>query len=258
MPYIPYKARRWQRFKRRELQKVGYSPRQRLPPRYWNTFNWAQRENFQTNTLYCAQLFKVNRNDYTAGTDQINRRTKNWIWTKGVRIRLNFKNLLDQGQTPLYVNFAIIHSGEFDYQLGVTTEGSYGTGPEAQVNFFRNYGEEQQINFDNIALSGVERHTLPICRDEQQVLYHKRFVLGCKSTELKFSSGEGRNYKSWSKYFPLKRQIRYDDNTGASAFNKIWLLWWCTPFDFEGQTTGPLTKESALDVIGNCISVYRG
>lgn len=162
----------------------------------------------------------VNIADNLAATDlpinRINRRQRQLINIRGFSVNQTFTN---NTNAPMIVNVAMIAPKNTN-SSEVAVDG-----------FFRDYNESRDVNFST-TLSSLQISTLPISTDKFTVLWRKRMTLGAKQTDAvgNFNTRLPMNFCSIKKYLPFKRQIRYNDDAGSTAEQKVFLVWWADQF----------------------------
>lgn len=144
----------------------------------------------------------------------LNTRDSDVIYLAGIKIdctvQLNVTRAID---TNYYFNIALVSSKSGT--SGVTTADFFTSGA----------GTNRSSNFDNVALSPHERHTLPINSDNYVVHWHQRGMIYSDSLFGDTTIGNMPRTFRLSKYCPINRQIRYDSATG-NAETPIWLVHW--------------------------------
>lgn len=171
----------------------------------------------------------------------INTRERDIINLSGVRLRMSFKNTISK---PLYLNMCLLSPKENStYSNAATWE----TAP-----LFRNLGGAQRtVQFNDITLNGIARHTFPLNTDRFAVLWHFRTQMGATggNTVGGYSTGAGgpRSYRTLSRYIKLKRGVRYLSDLPNQAENPVWLLIWCNEID---EVAGFGSTVNALEWFG--------
>lgn len=158
----------------------------------------------------------INIADNLANTDleinKINRRQRQVINIRGFFVNQSFINLAD---APLVINVAIIAPRNSNSSI------AGGDG------FFRDYNESRDVNFSTV-LSSMQMTNLPISTDKWHVLHRQKMMLGAKNTAAigSFNTTKPSNYRIIRKYLKFNRQIRYNDDAGTTAEQKVFLVWW--------------------------------
>lgn len=149
---------------------------------------------------------------------------------RGIKFCINWRNYAAApwDDPKLYCHIAI-----------VSPKDDAGTVPTD--NFFRSNGDSvtRSTDFTN-ARTGMDMYCLPINTDLYRVHKHKRFGLNASKEPL------GR--EKWTEfYMPMKRQIRYKNNSDAPTGANMYLLQWCS---FAQETTGsvPITAAAYINV----------
>jgi len=166
-----------------------------------------------SNTLNGESVLQIVRKSTT--TQKLTDRDSDVIYLSGVKINAVFLNQQTAtGDNALYLNCALISA-----KAGQTT---VSTG-----DFFTSgAGTNRSSNFDNVALTAYERHTLPINSDNYVVHWHKRFVLhSAQNTYARPDTNTVPKILELNQYVPIKRQIRFDSATGAAETPMFFLHW---------------------------------
>lgn len=106
-------------------------------------------------------------------------------------------------------------------------------------NFFRDHSADSQVDF-SIGLSGYEISNNSINGDKYNVLWRRKYFISGKRAA---NDQQPRQYLSFDKYFPIKRQLDYADGTGTSCREKIVLLMW---FDTEFSAVGQAVRTACM------------
>lgn len=163
-----------------------------------------------TRTLVSGDLVNIVR----ATNHEIDERHRDIINVKGIKLCFNILNLATK---PLYFNVAVVVP-KFS-QAASTVSGG---------DFFRNNQDGRGTDFTN-ALQALEFHCLPINADKFHVLMHQRFLLGPSASSSGYSTGENLNYANISKWLPINRQIRYENNVPVNG--RIQYVYWADLMD---------------------------
>jgi len=161
-------------------------------------------------------LYQYGLTDIDQGT-AINQRERRMVNLRGFKICMEVKNI---ATTPLYLNVAILSPK--DGAADVTTS-----------DFFRGAGANRGRDF-GIGLNSNEFHCLPINSDRYTILKHKRYRLVPGNTPSDTASLNGYSYMNLDWWVPLKRQIRYDADTGQPESGKVYMVYWADNFSTAG------------------------
>jgi len=184
-------------------------------------------------TLTSYDLVDINR----ATNHEINRRSRDIVNLKGIKLSMNIVNGSDQ---PLYVNVAVIVPKYDQSQSTVRIR-----------DFFRGNANGRGTDFDT-NLSALELNTLPINRDQYHVLYHRRMTLGPAGTVGGYNTDANRSYATINKWIKVNRQIHYENNEPVNG--RVQLAYWCDEFD---RGTGDLVQPSRMFVGEHHIMYYQ-
>lgn len=157
--------------------------------------------NMSTKNFYQQPLTNV------TGGQNINRRERDVINMRGVRIQMELKNLkAASDKQQIYFHWCVIS----DKQDPVSD-------PDGQ-EFFRAFDDSRATDFTS-TLSSIQLNGLPINTDRYVVLRHRRMQL---------SGWEIAQYRYVSEWIPLRRQLRYDAATnGNPVTGGLHLCYWC-------------------------------
>lgn len=156
------------------------------------------------------------------GNAQLNRRERDIIDLKAIKYSYRFQN---RGLSPLMVNTALLVA--------------YDSGGAGSGGFFRTGQAGQRgVDFD-FNLSATDIHTLPVNTSKYDVLHRESFILGPNGQTNQIDGGTRfndatPNWKLISKYMPVNRQIRYQDN--GSPETRIVLVIWAVHMDHTPGT----------------------
>jgi hypothetical protein len=176
--------------------------------------------NLNSRTLYVQPLLNLPRGD---AIDQRERQVVNFRGIKFCHsMGLISGTQTGQGQS-VYLNRAIISEKGCDDS-------------PATDKFFRGNGTGRGRDF-NINLSALDFHCLPMNTDKWNVHKHSR-------SKLKpFSDTSGGNFKTFSSYFKLNRQIRYEESGDVPTGKQVYYVYW---FDFQGKDEGQPVVSSQI------------
>lgn len=92
-----------------------------------------------------------------------------------------------------------------------------------QTDFFRTGGtagsNSRGTDF-SLGLTGLEMASLRINPDKFNILFHNRITLKPTTNE------HGQSYRMENKYFPINRQLSYDDDNTPKCNSPIFFVWW--------------------------------
>lgn len=141
------------------------------------------------------------------------RRERDVINFSGFKINFNWRNNLNEN---IYLNFAIVHPHDETLPVG--------------SGFFRNPGngtDSRETNWVG-TLSGLALHKTKINTDRYDVLYHRRVTIGPVTNALGIHP-DRPNWTTLSKYFRIKRQLRFASGTDTNPEEgRLFGIVWCT------------------------------
>lgn len=155
--------------------------------------------------------------------NKINRRQRQLINIRGFLVNMSFKN---NGALPIMINVAIVapRNNNSDVFSG--------------DGFFRDYNESRDVNFST-TLSAMQLCNLPISTDKYTILFRKKLTVAAnQGVPTAINTTSPVNTATLRKYLPFKRQIRFNDDTGKTSENKVFLIWWADTFQAT-PGTGP-------------------
>lgn len=154
--------------------------------------------------------------------NQSNRRQRNIVYIRGIKICMQLKNLLPNDAVT--VNWALVAPKD---GTNVTTDA-----------FFRSAGENVRSKDFSNALTNNEFHCLPINPDKLVILTHKRFKLDGSSTASGIRS-LSPNFRQIDHYQEIKRQLRYETTTdNTTEKHPIYMVMWVDKFLEESGVIG--------------------
>lgn len=132
---------------------------------------------------------------------------------------------------PVVFNYALISFKNDQYPLTNATWPAepYQCPALAADGFFRYNGDSRDENFDN-GISAVMQCYAPISTDQYNVHMHKRVTLAGKPGGTDWTFTYANNYRRIKGYVPIKRILRYNDDTDSICENPIYLVYWICPF----------------------------
>lgn len=227
--YNPRRIRR-RRYKRRMLRHVGF-PITYKGPCKTVTLGTSTQNEYDTQFIYSVNITTIAR-DTTVSTG-INLRSRDVVNLSGIKLRWFFQNRLNAipqvagglPAYPLYVNMALLSWNDPDVDLG--------------ADFFRVNSDKRSLDFSDGTLNGWDRAVLPVNADENNVIWHTRFILGCGTTGQTYGTNEVKTYKRMSRYIKIRRQVRYAGESASSCTTPIYLVWWCSSPAEANNTVNP-------------------
>lgn len=196
--------------KRRTMQKVGQSVGSANTK--WDTLDLANTP-FTGKVLQQLSLLNVTK---TNGSSAYDRRLKDQLNFRGIKFCMNFRVEGAMGTAKAWVNVAVI-SPKSDLASDEAIP---------NTDFFRNpSGATRDIDFGNAGLSNLDYHCTAINTDKYNI--HKRSKITVGPTQS--TEGYKERYLEW--YMPIKRQIRYEDNTNFPSGKNMYLVWWYSASD---------------------------
>ena len=165
-----------------------------------------------TRILYFYDLTDIiPASDVTADRNAINSRQRGIVNLSGFSLNWIMKNLAG---TPLTVNIAFVAPRN---SVSLSASG-----------FFRDYTTSRDVDFST-GLNNNQIHTYPISTDKFTILKHDRFFLGATPGINATWTTESNNYKRRKYWVPLKRQIRFNDDSSTFAEQHVYCCYW---FDY--------------------------
>ncbi len=167
---------------------------------------------------------------------------------RGIKFNVMTRNL---AADPTFCNWAIV-SVKAGYDL-------------SDVAFFRNLGGEEDGRARNYSLdmNGLQTYVNPVNTDVMHVMMHKRCIISTTGrgvtggeSDNGFNRGGGSNdWKYWSKYKPIKRQITYKDGEPTSCQNQMFFVYW---FDRAFRpSTGEAEQDDIIETVGNIVVSWK-
>lgn len=184
-----------------------------------------QDNNENTRTLYNLEISGIAQGP---DTDE---RLQNKL--KLVGYRFNMK-IINRSTKHLLFNVAIVSPKN---ATGMTTD-----------DFFRGYGTTRGLDFSGTNMNSTDFHWRPINTDNYHIFKHKRFTL------IKDANTIRPWWKELNFYIPIKRQVRYDNQTLSQAETPLYLLYWC---DELAGVTGTAVTTAAFSMQYNIFSFFR-
>lgn len=155
------------------------------------------------------------------------RRTTTRVYLGGIRYRIMVRS---NTTGPLVFNYALISFKQNTRPIPNST--TYPAEPLtlptlASDGFFRDYFLSNDVNAST-ALPGYMWNFNPINKDQYIVHMHKRCYLNCPDNST--WQTDGRSFKYLSAYVPVKKWIKYNDDTDVSCEDSIYFVYWCDSF----------------------------
>ena len=175
-----------------------------------------------TRTLYgmlCTDIAKM--------TSTFNRTARFFqkVNFRGVAVHMVLRNT---HTLPVVFNYAVVSSKNQKYSISAGTTAPSTVPGMANSGFFRFYGNSRDTNFSN-SLSSIEFNYSPIDTDKFNVHMHRRTLLNATTNDgsTGYRNESGSNFKQIRTYVPIKRQLRYNDDSDDLCETPIFLVYWC-------------------------------
>lgn len=223
--YLRGTARR-QRAKARRSLRMVRAKRTRFTTRNIGdrpgTSNCKRNQTFQVNQQIPTRTLQSSGLTLIGRGDDINLRERDIINIRGFLLQNEWKNTRTN---PVMVNWAIIQPKN---SKTVTT-----------VDFCRGKGNTNRAIDFSVNQSTADLNYASINTDIYHVIKHKRFQLGPAGSN---TIPDWKRQKLW---VPLKRQLRFTDDTTGSCETPIFFVYWC---DEINRASGSAAVNNALDV----------
>lgn len=159
-----------------------------------------------TRTLYTLNLTTVTKGDNR------NQRERNLINVGGFKITFQVRN----GRTvPMNWHLAVVSNK----QNGTTV---------TTTDFFRSPSDTRAQDFTT-AINDLTMDNLALNSDKYQILKHKKWQLVPSSNNTTWQANSGKNFTTIRWYVPLKRQLRFEQNTDTIPnTGNVFLVYWCS------------------------------
>lgn len=118
--------------------------------------------------------------------------------------------------------------------------------------FFRAYEDSRDSDFSSVRTT-LEKQTLPINRDKYRVFYEGKLYLGAGPGAGTIVDRERSNMNGIDRWFPINRQVRFNDDSNQDCEDKIFIVWWVT--NYIGSSTVALTN--TLDTQSSVVTHFR-
>lgn len=198
------------RYRRRPMKR-----RRRYRPRQIGSKAMVKRNKFAADVIYNTRTLR--QHDLTTilqtTSGAINRRERQVIFMRGVRVKFLSRNLLTR---PLIWNWALV----LDKQAGNTV---------LTENMFRGNDSTRGRNFST-ALTSLDFATEALNGDRFKIFRRGRLTLRGwdmeQSASPAFLNNGGNNWGMVDRYIKLNTKVFYEDTTSGSAIQKISLIFW--------------------------------
>lgn len=158
-----------------------------------------------TRTIYFTDLTDISKTTTAA----INGRQRHQLTIRGIQSKWSVRNDTNK---PIKMTFAILVPKNSNT---ISNDG-----------FFRDYNQSRDVNFSTL-VNNQQMMNLPISTDKYTVLWRiNRTVYPNNSTSAGYNSSVGKSWVDFYRYTPIKRQVRYNDDTGTECENKFFFVWW--------------------------------
>lgn len=206
-------AIRNRRKKRRVMKRVG----ERIGSSNARVENLEQTFNLGTKTLHQVPLLDLIKS--TSFNDATDARLRDVVNMRGIKFCIHMRNTINTNRR-LHGHVAIV---------SCKNEPDDGIIPTQK--FFRSQGENntRAQDFNTFQLTGLDVRCLPINTDLYNVHKHKRFSLAPST------STEGRDERMQEFWMPIRRQLRYQNNSQKPEGKNMYMLMW---FSDVEETSG--------------------
>ncbi|QCX35032.1 capsid protein [Blackfly DNA Virus 6] len=216
------------RFKRRQRMAIGVSPSDRNKT-HTSLVSVKSANGRNTNPIATLALYGADatRIDKMSGTFNRSDRFFQQVDYRGLRYEFAIRNALPD---PVIFNYAVISFKNATYTLEDTTYPAepYQAPGLASDGFFRFNGDSRDENFDN-SLAAIAINYAPISTDQYNIHMHKRVLLGPRPVGSDWNH-QINTFRHIKGYVPIKRTLRYNDDTDTKCENPIWVVYWINPF----------------------------
>jgi len=146
---------------------------------------------------------------------EVNKRTGNEIYCTGIRLQLDLFN--DSDDAPFFVEYSIV---------------SPKNGPGVSVNdLTTSLGTDETGANINAAVTAMQQSVNRINPDKYFVFMSKRVMLlhsgkieSGTSDYSYWNAKQGTNFRSLSEWIPIRRSIRFDDETSGTCKDPLFLI----------------------------------
>ena len=200
----------------------------------------SNQEDEESRSLYVHSLAILPRN--TTGND-VNLRERNRVNIRGFKIYLQFLN--KEANRSFSLNVAVV-SPKYD----TLAQSSF-----PPIAFFRDATTNSLERDFTTANSNLIFSKFGINSDLYNVFKHKRYILGNTVGDVTGPNQQtGRSFKTIKWYVPIKRQLRFDGDTGIDRIDDCYLVYW---FDEIGALQASPSIVDSVRVTKICHLVYR-
>lgn len=168
--------------------------------------------NMNPQTLNQVQLLNIVK----FSSESYNRRQTDQVNFRGIKFCINFRVESALGTAKAWICMAVI-----------SPKANLASGdPIPSSDFFRSSnGSTRDVDFGSAGLNNLDYKCLPINTDQYNVHMRKYCQVGpAQSTE-----GLRERLLEW--YLPVKRQIRYNDNSALPEGKNMYFVWWFSASD---------------------------
>lgn len=118
------------------------------------------------------------------------------------------------------------------------------------AGFFRAYESSRDADFSSVR-STIEKQTFPINRDKYRVFYEGKMYLGSSTVtaQTRVIDRDRSNMGCMDRWFPINRQVRYNDDSNQDCEDKIFFVWWTTPYMESSTVVQPSLIETQSSVV---------
>lgn len=174
--------------------------------------------------------------------NDINSRQRDIINLRGIRLEYSV-GVQAAATQPVILHMALVSFRGAD-DIPNNNQGWVSPFPVQVSNFFRGNGNSRTVNF-SATLTSIQLHRLNINADNYNVIsrWSHRFNTLADDSE----SSQVRNFR---KYFPVRRQIRYDSPevpAERATSGRILLVWWCDFMNGLGTAAGSTADVLRMD-----------
>lgn len=238
MAYRSYRKRRGRstirrqaKFRRTSTKQLGFTPGTSNTKR--NAVNDGNTAiSYNARTLHSSALVSIEK--VNSSSDQIDRRQRDLIKVSGIKICMQFENVLATADAVQMINVAIITARD-----GLLSPGS--------PDFFRSSDTSRATAFST-TLSSTELDCLPINSDKY--IIHKRWR---RKLLPALDQTAGRQYGKLSYYLKIGKQFRFDGSLSAPTTPVPYLVWWWD----KPNTNGGTGVQSGLSMTHRTVVYFK-
>lgn len=165
--------------------------------------------------LYFTELTDIDKTTVNA----INGRAGNACFLSGTKLHMRLYN--NMPQDPMKLHFAVVSSAN---SKTITSAG-----------WFRDYitsrDKDISTTLDEISYDD------PINSDRYITHWRTSFMLGARNSSTIHHTGYP-SFMEFTKYIPIKRNIRFNDDTDEECETPVFLVWWAKTLAGPGQNLG--------------------